>query len=167
MRDRQVVSNTSPLLYLHQIGQLDLLRQLYGRVVVPEAVASELARGAQLGIEVPDIEHHPWLPVEAPPERRQLRAVVDLGPGEAEVIAFGLANADSLLLLDDRLARRMAALLELSFTGTIGLLVKAKQAGALGSVQPSLAALRKTTIRVSDELIRWALREAGESGQTE
>jgi hypothetical protein len=53
MPDRFVVSNTSPLLYLHQIGQLDLLRQLYGRVVVPEAVAKELARGAQLGIAVP------------------------------------------------------------------------------------------------------------------
>lgn len=63
MPDRLVVSNTSPLLYLHQIGQLDLLRQLYGKVVVPGAVARELARGAQLGIDVPDLGRHPWVEV--------------------------------------------------------------------------------------------------------
>ena len=162
MPDRAVVSNTSPLLYLHQIGHLGLLRRLYGQVVVPEAVASELARGARLGIDVPDLERLPWLHVEAPPEHRLLPAVVDLGAGEAEVIAIGLANTQSLLLLDDGLARRIAALLELSFTGTIGLLVKAKQVGALDSVLPSLEALRKSTFRVSDELLRWAAREAGE-----
>lgn len=90
------------------------------------------------------------------------RAVVDLGPGEAEVIAFGLSHADALLLLDDGLARRMAALLSLRFTGTIGLLVKAKQAGVLDSVRPSVEALRETTIRISEELLQWALREAEE-----
>ena len=162
MRDRPVISNTSPLLYLHQIGQLDLLRQLYGHVVVPDGVAKELARGTQLGIDVPDIQRHPWLKVEETPERRLLRALVDLGPGEAEVIALGLSHAGSLLLLDDGLARRMAALLGLRFTGTIGLLVKARQAGVLDSVLPSLQALRKSTFRVTDELIRWALREAAE-----
>lgn len=56
----------------------------------------------------------------------------------------------------------MASLLGLRFTGTIGLLVKAKQAGALDSVLPSLQALKTSTFRVSDELIRWALREAAE-----
>jgi predicted nucleic acid-binding protein len=56
----------------------------------------------------------------------------------------------------------MAAMFELKVTGTIGLLVKAKHAGMLSSVVPSLQALRETTIRLSDDLIRWALRETGE-----
>jgi predicted nucleic acid-binding protein len=167
MPDRLVVSNTSPLLYLHQVGQLDLLRQRYGQVVVPGAVAEELAAGSELGIDAPSLEQHPWLQVKAPPERLLLRALVDLGPGEAEVIAFGLANPGALLLLDDRLARRTAALFGLSVTGTIGVLVGAKRAGALTSVLPVLDALKKTTIRVTDELIRWALEEAGESRPAE
>lgn len=164
MPERLVVSNTSPLLYLHQIGQLDLLQQLYHRVVVPGAVAAELARGSQAGVDVPDLARYHWLQIEEPPERLMLRAVVDLGAGEAEVIALGMAHADALLLLDDALARRIARILGLSFTGTIGVLVKAKRARALDSVLPSLEALRQTTIRVSDELIQWALKEAGESG---
>jgi predicted nucleic acid-binding protein len=163
MPDRVVVSNTSPLLYLHQVGQLDLLRRLYGQLIVPAAVAAELAAGSQLGISVPRIEQLPWIQVKMPPERLVLRAIVDLGAGEAEVIAIGMANPGALLLLDDALARRIAALSGLRFTGTIGLLVAAKRAGALESVQPPLAALRKTTIRISDELIRWALEEAGEA----
>lgn len=164
MPDRLVVSNTSPLLYLHQVGQLDLLRQLYGRVVVPTAVAEELAAGSHFGIEAPDLGQHPWLRVESPPERTLLPALVDLGPGEAEVLAFGLAHPDTLLLLDDRLARRTAALLRLHFTGTIGFVVRAKRGGALPSVLPVLEALRKTNIRVTSELIHWALKEAGEAG---
>lgn len=163
MRDRLVVSNTSPLLYLHQIGQLDLVRKLYGELVVPEAVAHELARGRELGIDVPDPGEYAWIQVKEPPERLLLRAVVDLGPGEAEVIAFGMAHSGALLLLDDRLARRMAAVLGLGVTGTLGLLVKAKRVGELSSVRPCLEALKKTTIRVSDELMRWALQEANES----
>lgn len=167
MPERLVVSNTSPLLYLHQIGQLDLLQRLYHQVTVPQAVADELARGSQLGIDVPDLDRYPWLQVKPPPERLLLPAVLDLGPGEAEVIAFGMAHAGDLLLLDDKLARRMASVLGLSFTGTIGLLVKAKRAGALSSIQPSLEALRKTNIRLSDELFQWALREAGEAEDVE
>ncbi len=46
MPDRLVVSNTSPLLYLHQIGRIDLLQKLYGAVIAPPAVAGELRVGA-------------------------------------------------------------------------------------------------------------------------
>lgn len=162
MPDRLVISNTSPLLYLHQVGQLDLLRQLYGSVVVPEAVQGELIAGSRLGVDTPSLQHHPWLMVKPPPERLLLRALVDLGPGEAEVIALGLASPGALLLLDDRLARRTAALSGLTYTGTIGLVVKAKQAGVLDSALPVLEALKKTSIRVTDDLMHWALQEAGE-----
>jgi len=48
------ISNTSPLLYLHAIGQLELLRLLYQNIVIPKAVQSELAVGALQGINVPD-----------------------------------------------------------------------------------------------------------------
>lgn len=163
MPDRLVVSNTSPLLYLHQIGRLELLRSLYGQVTVPAAVADELGRGGELGIDVPALDRFDWLRVEVPPERLLLPAVVDLGPGEAEVIAFGLAHPAALLILDDRLARRVATALDLRLTGTIGVLVRAKKSGLLPSVRPSLEALRATTMRLGDELVRWAVAEAGET----
>lgn len=163
MSERLVVSNTSPLVYLHQVRQLDLLTRLFGTVVVPKAVVEELASGREQGFDVPDPEGFAWLLVKSPPESEVLPAVVDLGPGEAQVLAFGLAAPDALLLLDDGLARRIAGLNRLSFTGTLGLLVKAKHAGLVPRVAPVLEELGRTTIRLSEELIAWALEEAGES----
>jgi predicted nucleic acid-binding protein len=65
MPDRLVIGNTSPLLYLHQVGRLDLLRDLYGRVQIPMAVRSELQAGAARGVSVPDIEGTKWLDVRS------------------------------------------------------------------------------------------------------
>jgi predicted nucleic acid-binding protein len=162
MPDRLVVSNTSPLLYLHQIRQLELLRSLFGTIVVPRAVADELASGSEHGHDVPELTSCHWLRIQSPPEAQVLPAVIDLGRGEAEVLAFGLAAPDTLLLLDDSLARRIAALNGLSFTGTLGLLVKAKQEGLVARLAPILEQLGRTTIWLSPELVMWALEEAGE-----
>ncbi len=63
MPDRLTLSNTSPLLYLHQIERLDLLRRLYGEVFVPPAVEEELQAGAVRGVNVPRIGDLPWLSV--------------------------------------------------------------------------------------------------------
>lgn len=162
MPERLVVSNTSPLLYLHQIRQLNLLRSLFGTIVVPRAVADELAAGSEQGHDVPELASCHWLRIQSPPEAQVLPAVIDLGRGEAEVLAFGLAAPDTLLLLDDGLARRIAALNGLSFTGTLGLLVKAKQEGLVAQLAPVLEELGRTTIWLSPELLTWALQEAGE-----
>ncbi|WAN69854.1 hypothetical protein BJP36_37815 [Moorena producens JHB] len=40
-----VIADTSPIQYLYQTNLLDLLPQLYGSVIVPQAVANELAAG--------------------------------------------------------------------------------------------------------------------------
>ena len=108
--ERIVVSNTSPLLYLHQIGHLELLRQLYGRVRIPSAVRAELQAGEQLGISVPDLLSLEWIQEQALTERVLLPVVIDLGSGEAEAIALALSSSDSLLILDDQLGRRIARL---------------------------------------------------------
>ena len=107
MPDRLVISNTSPLLYLHQIGRIDLLETLYGAVVAPPAVERELRVGATEGVDVPDLSALPWVEVRPVADPKLLPVVIDLGSGEAEVIALGLENPDSLLILDDKLARRL------------------------------------------------------------
>src|SRR5262245_60247987 len=127
--DRLVVSNTSPLLYLHQAGELDLMRKLYGRIRIPPAVRLELKAGAKQGVAVPDLSGLEWIEEQPLRDRSLLPAVVDLGAGEAEAIALALASPGSLLILDDQLGRRIARLSHLTMTGTLGVLVKAKQAG--------------------------------------
>jgi predicted nucleic acid-binding protein len=56
-----VISNTSPLFYLHRLGQLELLHKLYCRILVPEAVVEELKAGRDQGEDVPDIADHDWI----------------------------------------------------------------------------------------------------------
>ncbi|HJX27225.1 MAG TPA: DUF3368 domain-containing protein [Thermoanaerobaculia bacterium] len=164
MPEREVISNTSPLLYLHQVGQLDLLQHLYGRVIVPPAVREELRVGAERGVSTPDVDQVPWLEVRVPVERALLPMVTDLGAGEAEVIALGLASPGSLLILDDALGRRIAHLLDLTYTGTLGVLVRAKKQGHLAAIRPVVQALQeRTNMRLRGDLVERVLTEAGEA----
>ena len=160
--ERIVVSNTSPLLYLYQVGHLDLLRELYGRIRIPSAVRMELQAGAKQGVAVPDASALEWIDEQVLTDRILLPAVVDLGPGEAEAIALALSFPDSLLILDDRLGRRIARLSGVTYTGTLGVLLKAQQVGLLPSVAPVIEQLRETTMHLTPELIEMVLKDAGE-----
>jgi len=163
MPDRLVISNTSPLLYLHQVGHLDLLPRLYGRVEIPPAVRDELRAGAERGVAVPDSSALEWLQIRPLRDTALLPVVVDLGSGEAEAIALAVAYPGSLLILDDSLGRRIARLNSLTYTGTLGVLVKAKVEGLLPSVSLVIDALRKTTMHLTPALIEMVLKEAGEA----
>lgn len=99
---RDVVTNTSPLLYLHQLGLLELLPRLYERVVVPTAVVEELAEGARCGYAVPTPDALEWVDVQEAPAPAILPLVTDLGDGERAAIAIAAARRSDLLL---RLAR--------------------------------------------------------------
>ena len=130
---------------------------------MPSAVRLELTIGTERGHDTPDVSSIEWVRCVEVPDRSLLPAVVDLGPGESEVIALGLAHPGSLALLDDRLARRIAAVSGLAHTGTLGVLLKAKSAGFLDAVQPVLENLRSHGMRIHDDLERRILLMAGES----
>lgn len=158
-----VIVNTSPLLYLHQVGYLELLQHLYGTILTPPAVIQELAVGKNQGINVPDINTFAWISITPVKSISLIPAVIDLGQGEAEVLALGLENPGSLLIFDDQLARRMANIYQLKYTGTLGVLVKAKKLGYLSSVAPVIETLRQQGMWLTDNIINDVLRLAGES----
>ncbi len=162
MLDRMVISNTSPLVYLHQVDRIGLLRELYREVTVPPAVETELRKGAALGCSTPDLSTLPWVRVQPLQDRSLLPMIADLGPGESEAIALGLANPGCLLLLDDALGRKIAGRRGLVYTGTLGVLVKSKKEGLLSKITPVIENLRRTTMYLSPELISAVLQEAGE-----
>ncbi len=87
--DSSVIVNTSPLLYLHQVGYLELLQKLYKRVIVPEAVVQELEVGAKQGINVPKLKKLDWVSIQIVQSVSLIPTFIDLGKGEAEVIALG------------------------------------------------------------------------------
>lgn len=158
----EVISNTSPLQYLHQLGLLERLNELVGPVVVPDAVVRELETGRRLGVSLPEVEDLAWVEVRTPEGAKVLPLARDLGPGEAGALALALESPGSVVLLDDRLARRVAASLGVPMRGTVGLLLDFKRRGLVELVAPILDELDRLHFRLSDSTRAAALRSAGE-----
>jgi uncharacterized protein len=159
----EVISDTSPLQYLHQLGLLHVLPALAGRIVVPTSVESELLVGKELGINLPDLAKLDWVEIRTPNSRPALPLIHDLGPGETETLMLALERPGATVLLDDGLARRVAGLLEIPFTGTLGLLLDAKQKGLVPTLRPILDELQTLRFRVSPQTRSTILERAGEA----
>lgn len=161
-RPQQVVVNTTPLIALALIGKLDLLQQLYGQVVMPSAVQAEVFAGGPRGIGSAEMREAPWLHAVSLQDPRRADLLVDLDRGEAEVIALAQELNADLVILDERLARRHAKRAGLTLTGTLGVLLKAKQVGLVDAVAPLIEQLRLGGIRLSDAVIAEVLELAEE-----
>lgn len=149
---KTIISDTSCLIILTNIGELDLLEKLYGQIITTVEVADEF------GEPLPD-----WFKIQSPTDKfRQKILELQIDRGEASAIALALEISDSLVILDDQKARKVANRLGVEITGTIGVIVKAKLRGIIESIKPLLAKIRKTDFRLSDEIERQALKEAGE-----
>ncbi|MGA9381081.1 MAG: DUF3368 domain-containing protein [Phormidium sp.] len=158
-----LISNTSPIQYLYQTELLDLLPMLYGEVILPQAVVNELAEGGKLGVSLPDLTVLPWVNIRQPRDLLILSPVADiLGAGEQEAIALAVEITDSLVILDDGLARRYAKTLGVQFTGTLGVILKGKQSGYLSEIMPVLDRLDSLGFRLDSSTRASVLRLAGE-----
>lgn len=159
----KVICNTSPLFYLYRVKHLDILEKLYGKITVPVTVEEELKEGKNHGEDVPDLSNHNWIQIDNAQVPKLIKVITDLGPGEAGAIALALQESNSLLILDDRLARQIAELQGLKVTGTAGVLLKAKQNGYLDAVAPIVDQLLDLGFRLSDHLRRNILDLADET----
>ena len=148
-----VVSNSSPLIALEQIGNLNLLQKLFATVLIPPAVTRETT-----SVVLPS-----WItegPLTQPIGPQILHA--SLGPGESEAISLALEVRARWVILDDRPARRLAAALNLPVIGTLGVLLASKRRGFLLAVRPCIDALVNHGFRVAPDLYERVLSDAGE-----
>jgi uncharacterized protein len=159
-----VVSDASALINLARIGELDLLRRLYGELLIPEAVWREVVvEGAgQPGAE--EVGAASWIETRDVANENLVRALrQDLDAGEAEAIALALEVGADLLLMDERLGRETAQHLGVRYVGLIGVLVAAKRSGVIDAIKSRLNRLREGAgFRVSDALYARVLRDEGE-----
>lgn len=149
------VSNSSALIALAQIGQLDLLPRLFGSILIPPAVAREVSPSLPI---LPS-----WIQVrrlDRPVPSELARPRLDVG--EREALALSIEAKATLLILDDFLARRTAQALGLPVTGTVGILVVAKERAFVGAVRPHLDKLIELGFFISKDLYRESLQSAGE-----
>ncbi|MDP2777223.1 MAG: DUF3368 domain-containing protein [Anaerolineales bacterium] len=157
-----VICNTSPFQYLHQIDQLHILPALAGKIIVPSAVVDEIAAGRVAGVDLPDLAQLDWVMVQSPAGQSALPLISDLGAGESEVLMLALETPGATVILDDMLARRVAESLNLHLTGTLGLLLDAKQAGLISQVRPLLDQLQTLRFRLSPVTYQAVLKLADE-----
>lgn len=158
-----VVSDTSPLRALHWIGELRLLEELFGVVAVPAAVVDELNRPRRRYPPI-DVATLGFVQVVRPASVEMVdRLLENLDPGESEALALALEDSSSILLVDDLPARHKAAELGVTIVGTLGVLLRGKQAGLLPTLKPLIDRLRNELgFFLSDELVRLVLARAGE-----
>lgn len=155
-------SDTSPLQYLHQLGRLELMPRLLGRVAVAPAVIGELAAGHARGVRLPDLARLDWVEqreVKSIPEA--LLAETNLDAGEIETIALAMEDV-GLAVLDDGPARRMAKRIGIRYIGTLGILKRAREIGLIHRLAPEFDRLAELGFRFDRSIQEDLLREVGE-----
>jgi hypothetical protein len=158
----KIICNTSPLQYLHQLNQLQIMPSLAGSIIIPQAVVDEIAAGIAWGIDLPDLQKLNWVDIQSPLSRTAVPLVTHLGSGETEVIMLALESSDTTVILDDALARKTAELLGIRMTGTLGLLLDAKRIGLIDKLTPVIEQLQALNFRLAPHTREAVLRMAGE-----
>jgi predicted nucleic acid-binding protein len=160
------VSNTSPISNLAWIGRLELLRDQFHEVWVPEAVAVELGNipSATARKAVGDAQKQGWLKSQTVSNGALVRLLmVELHKGEAEAIALALEMNATHLLMDEKERRAMGRQLGLSLTGVLGVLLRAKKGGRITAIRPEIDALKNNArFFIAPALEAAILAKAGE-----
>ena len=155
----KVIANTTPLIALANIDRLELLHELYGTIIVPQAVIDEMIREPARQ----RVRDAVWIKVEEiqdPSQKDFFRA--RLHAGEVEVMILAREQKADLVIMDDNAAKKTAKFLGLHVTGTLGILLKAKREGYLEKVEPIMNELILDGLFISDTVKRYVLKQAEE-----
>jgi len=157
----KVVSNTTPIISLLKINRLDLLKQLYTQIYIPEAVYKEIEAGKTKEF-YKDLSKIDWIKIVKIQDKLAVKYFLDLDSGEAEAIVLASEINADLIILDEKLGRFHAKHADLKVTGTIGILLKAKTDGLISELKPLLNELTKKDVWISEKLKREILLKTGE-----
>ena len=157
------VVNTSPLVFLGNLGRLELLRHEGREVYIPRAVAEEIAEKPDAAAQAVQASCATWIQVRNVTDETAVALVqASLHKGEAEAIVLATELHAERLVMDDQDARRFANRCGLTVIGTLGILLAAKQRGAIASLRAEINALASLGFRANPRLVTAVLQSAGE-----
>lgn len=158
-----VVSDTSPIRALAHLGTLDLLPKMFGEVLIPPAVASEL-EAPRPRFKPISVQGMDFARIQAPRNRETIAELLAaLGPGEAEALALAIEIRADAILIDEAAGRAVAIQRGLAPLGVLGILLRAKQRGLIRELKPLLDQLQNELgFFISIELRLEVLEQAGE-----
>ncbi len=161
---RKVVVNTTPLIALSHVGKLDLLKQLYGEIMIPEAVYKELSVKEDSICKKTVDRSLAWIKVcSISNQMAKAMYKTQLHDGEVEVMILSKEIAADVVIIDDATAKKHARYLNLPVTGTLGVLIKSKQAGYIDEVKPLLHLMIEKGIYISQSVMEMCLKQVGEA----
>ena len=159
-----VVANSTPLIYLAAIQRFDLLRRLFGRIVIPQAVYQEVVTEGSGRPGAAETAGADWVEQHLVTDRAKVDALMDhLDSGEAEVIALATQMPADLVVMDEASGRRDLKQERLTFTGTVGVLIMATRLELIPGLRPELDRLRTSGFHLSESIYRLCLEQVGES----
>ena len=150
------------MIILNKIGKLDILREMYGSVIVPQAVYKEVSAKSDSACRC--IIGMDWIHIQnilSIENKKMYKARLHDGEVEVMILAQEIGG-DVLTVIDDNAARKTARYLGIKVTGTLGVLMKAKSLGYIESVRDSIASMRQAGFYIGTELERLVLHKVGE-----
>jgi len=148
-----IISDTSVLIALYDIGEMELLPKIFNEIWVTPEVEQEFNPTLSAWILVKRVQDQAL--------KAEFENVVD--PGEASAIALAVETPGSRLLLDDKKGRKLAAQRNLPFIGTLGLLLEAKEKGVILEIRSYLEKLEAADFWISEEVKKEVIKKAGEN----
>ena len=149
---KTIISDTSCFIILTNIDELELLHKVYGQIITTPDIAIEY------GDTLPE-----WVQIISVTDKyKQQLLEMQIDKGESSALALALEIPGSTVILDDYKARKIAEILGITFTGTIGVIIKAKLKGIIPSIKPILEKIKQTDFYLSAEIELQALKEAKE-----
>lgn len=145
-----IIADASCLIALTNINALWILENVYQKVYITQTILNEYELPIPNFIEVKEVIDLNLL--------RVLNGYLD--PGEATAIALGIENPESILILDDLKGRKEAQKLKLRFTGTLGVLIRAKKENHITDVLFYIDLLRESGFRISEKIIDLAIQQS-------
>jgi predicted nucleic acid-binding protein len=156
----RIVVNSSPLIVLSRTGRIDLLTLVGTPIHVPESVSREVCAHSDEAARV--LETVAWLQTVPDAEMVPLVRGWDLGAGESAVLEWAMANRPARAIIDDYAARKLASVLAVQVTGTLGLALLARQRGLVPLARPLIEELARAGLYLSEPVVEHALRLVGE-----
>lgn len=162
-RELLIICDASPLILLAKVGQLDLLHALSAEVWIPAAVWQEAVTNGAGRPEAAMIARAFSSMVASPDAELEAAFRLQVDGGEAAALALAAKNRHACLLMDDARGRALAELNHFRCVGTLGWLVRAKQAALVPALRPLFEQLRLAGWHIDERLLTRALQAAGEA----
>jgi len=153
-----LIADSSALVALSIVDKLDVLEELFGEVYVPRAVYVEVSQENKAeSYKLKSYCQDRVLDIES-----SANFNITLGKGESEAIVLYTEQNADFLLCDDKKAKKFAQSFGLKVIGSLGILLKAKEAELISEISPLIEILRESRIFIDDKTYALVLGMAGE-----